>query len=307
MAAATALIREPPRDRGGVWGGRLLSAALDTLRGVEGRSKLREPLVLAIDAVIARLPEAEARARRDLIEALKDVTGVRDLPDAPYAWEGWWRMQREKWQPPAGRARPGKKGAGEDAAEEGEGRTGVVRYHGIPVDSLRVTFLMDLSGDMGRGIDGSWESEGPTRLDVSKEELDRVLRKLHERAYVNVVTFASFFYSASEAPLSLKRARGRFLDFNSKQKIPRKRGHSRGNIYDALAFTVTRPHVDTVYLLTEGAPTEGKFHDYGRFLSHFRRLNRYSRVKVYTLLMGKTGGRNRAFLQELAEGTGGSF
>ncbi|MFN0057147.1 MAG: HEAT repeat domain-containing protein [Planctomycetota bacterium] len=302
LDAAVKILRAPfkqGRDDG--WAARVWFSACERLRRVEERAAQRDKLRDGVDALIAALANLRGRELRDSIATLEDLTGQYEHGDFIDAWSLWWQAQRENWQPTAA-----GKGAA-DKARAPAGRTAVVRYHGTPIDSQRVVFVQDISGGMGRQLDGEWKGSGPTRLDVSKQELDRVLDKLSDDAWVNLVYFGSYYYSFAKEPQPLKSERRRLKDFNAQQEIPKPQGHNRGNVYDTLAQVIQQPTVDTVYLLTEGAPTEGKYLDYDRFLDHFERLARVAKVRVHVLLMGKTGGRNRAFLQKLAELTGGEL
>lgn len=279
------------------WAPRLHFAAMDVLRGIENRAEHADGLRSAVDALIATLEDATGRGKVDLGATLADICHKRDLPAEAYAWESWWKANRDTWQPeaPAG------------GLEGRKPKTAVVEYYGVPVSSLRVTFLQDTSGGMGRNRQGEFDGEGPTRLDTAKEELARVLTKLDASAWVNLIAFASYYESCSPEPLPVKRGRKKLLGFNAALEIPKKPGHNRGNLYDTLVHAADNPHVDTIYLLTEGAPTEGKYLNYERFLEHFVHIHRHTRVRVHTLLMGRSAKRNRDFLTQLAEMTGGTF
>jgi len=300
FAAAIAQLEEPPKDRSQVWGPRIELAALATLSRADRIAVPRESLVAAIDRLLATLDDSAGRARRARFEALAAITG-ESMPFEALNWRAWWGTVREKWQPDAGAG--SAPGAAVGPSEHGG--TAVVRFHGIPVDSMRVTFLQDLSGGMSRNLAGEEGGAGPSRLDHAKKELVRVLGALDDRTWVNVITFASSYFAANPEPELLGAARRKLGEFCRDQQIPTAPGHARGNVYDSLAFAATSPYVDTIYLVSEGAPTEGRYHDYDRFLWHFERLNRWSLARVHVLLVAETGGRNRAFLGSLAAGTGG--
>ncbi|MFN0057141.1 MAG: hypothetical protein ACKVX7_01670 [Planctomycetota bacterium] len=187
-----------------------------------------------VDALIAALANLRGRELRDSIATLEDLTGQYEHGDFLDAWSLWWQAQRENWQPTA----TGKGAA--DKTRAPAGRTAVVRSHGTPIDSQRVVFVQDISGGMGRQLDGEWKGPGPTRLDVSKRELDRVLDKLSDDAWVNLVYFGSYYYSFAKEPQPLKSERRRLKDFNAQQEIPKPQGHNRGNVYDTLAQVIQR-------------------------------------------------------------------
>lgn len=305
FVAASAQLADLPRDRSGVWAPRVELAALRTLGSVPATAVPRETVIATIDALLESLDDATGRLRRARFEALAAITG-EELPPTAVSWRAWWGTRRDGWSPsdrPAGGANDAPGGEG----EEESGGTAVVRFHGLPVDSTRVTFLQDLSGGMARNLEGERDGPGPTRLDHAKAELARVITALDDHTWANVITFASTYFAARDEPQLLGRARRPIVEFCREQVIPTAPGHARGNVYDALAYAVTSPHVDTIYLVSEGAPTEGKYHDYERFLFHFERLNRWYGARVHVLLVAETGGRNRSFLERLSGGTGGAM
>lgn len=295
--AAMEQLTHPPRDRTGTWSARIELAALSTLAAADPTQVGRERGVAAIDLLLAGAEEATGRPRRARFEALSALTG-HPLTLELLPWQSWWAARRETWEP--GKGAPPEPGDG-----DAKRRTEVVTFHGVPVDSRRVVFLQDLSGGMARNLAGETGGEGPTRLDRAKDELGQVLGRLDDETWVNVITFASGYFAPFGEPQHLQRARRALVKFCREQRIPTQPGHARGNVYDALAFAVASPHVDTVYLVSEGAPTEGKYHDYDRFLVHFLRLNFWYGVRVHVLLVGETGGSNRAFVERLARSTGG--
>ncbi len=300
FSAAVEQLSEPPRDKKKIWGPRLELAALEVLSLTSPTSLEKSVAASAVESCLASLEPAQGRARQARYDALENISG-EVLPRELVSWRAWWAAKKETWEPgvPSGGERNG--GDGDDDG------TAVVKFHGLEVETDRVTFLQDLSGGMSRSLSGDQGSGSPTRLDHAKDELDRVLNSLAGETWVNVITFASTYFAAHREPQLVSRARRSLIKFCRQQEIPTRPGHARGNVYDALAFAVTSPYVDTICLVSEGAPTEGKYHDYDRFLWHFQRLNRWYGTRVHVVLVGETGGRNRSFLEQLAGGTGGSI
>lgn len=291
--AAAAILREIPKDPRDEWAPRVWLAAAELVQEFKWDIASRGHAVVVVDSLVAVAEEVRGRMQSELYAALPKVTGMTLAADA-LTWRLWWEKNRESWQP----LEPG-------AAPPSPGRTGVVQYHGEFIDSNRLAFLVDLSGGMGRTqIEGG---DGPTRLDLAKQELARVIRELPEDYLVSLSYFGSFFERFSEAPVQLKSGRGRLLEFNESREISKKPGHNRGNLYDTLLAATVQPFTDTIFLLTEGAPTEGKFQDQARFLSSFERWNRHYRVRVCTVFVGAPSGRARDLLKQLSEGSGGTF
>ncbi len=304
-AAAAALAAVKTKDqlkpRGSPWIPRLLFAALDTLSGLKDRGKSAPTIKEAIDALIPRIDIEEGRARHEVCQTLRSLTGEHDIADEKFAWESWWKVQRDSFDPSKVKPRPKGEGGG---AGDGAGGT-VVRYHGIPIYSKRVCFMLDLSGGMDRVIDDK-VAESPRRLDYAKKELAEVLRSLDEDVAVNIIFFSSTYDSAAKELVPLKRSRRAFIDFVSKQEIPETVHMNRGNIYDPLVLAMDDPSIDTVFLLSEGNPTEGLFQDKDRFVFHMSQRNRLAQTRVFTLFIGSAGSA-RGYVRAIAEATGGDF
>jgi hypothetical protein len=67
--------------------------------------------------------------------------------------------------------------------------------------------------------------------------------------------------------------------------------------------------VDTLVLVTDGAPSEGKRKTRKAILAGVALLNRYRFVRIHTVEVGaaNTSSRWRGFLRDLAEATGGHY
>src|SRR5690606_38827116 len=75
------------------------------------------------------------------------------------------------------------------------------------------------------------------------------------------------------------------------------------NIYDPLEAALLDPDVDTIYLLTDGDPSGGKFVLAEEILREVRRLNAARQVAIHTISIG---GRS-PLLRRLAEENGGRY
>jgi hypothetical protein len=298
---ATALLSEEIRDRKGIWGGRIERAALHLL-GEEVQKLPRPDRVATIELLIARALDSDSGTWRPEIPVLRQLTGVDLTSDRATAWDSWWKSRREQWI-----QEDGKSGTAEGKPAEDDGETRVVEYHGLPIDSQRIVFVSDVSGGMSRTLDGEFDGSGPRRLEVARQELLRVLGELPAESWVQVIYFASLRIPLLPAPQLLARChkvlKKRILD----QGVPQGRGEARGNLYGPLRAALLEPGIDTVILLTEGAATEGRIHDGDRLCWHVQRWNRWSRVRVHVLSVGRLSSGNRAFLEKLARENGGEF
>jgi hypothetical protein len=300
VVKATQFLLGSLKARDKIWAPRLLFASLDTLSGLDKREDLKEELSGAIDAMIVLLQKAKGREKHELGLTLKELTGEKNLAPDALSWKTWWTARRAKWEPKDKAKKKSKK-----AAEEEKSGASVVRFHGIPIFSKRLTFVQDISGGMKNPIGGRGSNTLP-KLTVSKTELNKVLKSLSDDAFVNLLYFASYFYKCAPKPVLAKKFRRKLMDYNNQQQIPGTKGHGRSNIYDTVHYGITQPNIDTIYVLTEGGPTEGKFVDRRRFMKHLKRINLYYRVRVHTLLMGSASD-GPPFLKALAASTGGEF
>jgi hypothetical protein len=297
VKAATEALRENSKIKDPDWRTRILYGALDAVRSCEPRKPLAAELKEMIGACIKALEGTKGREQFELGLCLRDLTGEKNLADDALAWKTWWEARKDAWTPPE-KAKKGEEG-------EGGGSGSVVRFHGVPIVSLKLTFLQDVSGGMKNPVGGR-SSKTEAKIDVSKTELNKVLGSLDEESSVNLVYFATSFFKLSPKPLPIKKFRAKLQAYNNEQKIVDKDGYGRSNLYDSIRFALAQDDIDTVYVLTEGGPSEGKYLDDERFVRHLERANAIYRVRVHTMLMS-TSKTPRSFLTKVAEATGGNF
>lgn len=285
---------------------RLLFAALSTLRawsapGSWAEDRIEDERVVlraAIDVLVERLARVEdGRPRAEVAATLAALTRAGALGTDADVWKTWWSSRRVGFVPPD-----------ELAASSGEGATRTrVRFHGLPVVSTRVVFVQDVSGGMNGALDAG-DPGSPSRLAFSLDELRRVLGVLDDDVQVDVAFFATASRRAAGRLVPVGRARRALLDFVMRvgAVTPEGQGQRRSNLHDTIAALLLDDRIDTVYLLSEGGPTEGRYVDHGRVLRHLARLNVYRQVRVHGLQMTASADGAR-FLRALAETTGGEF
>ncbi|MCK5579287.1 MAG: hypothetical protein KAI63_07175, partial [Planctomycetes bacterium] len=76
--------------------------------------------------------------------------------------------------------------------------------------------------------------------------------------------------------------------------------------YDALMEAFQEEKVDTIFILSDGKPTYGKYVYKKNFLENLKKNNRYRKIVVHTVLTGRTGTEAK-FMKDIAEVTGGMF
>ena len=341
-AVAAAFAREGTAEAAGAlldaWGALDPEGALREAARVVGREKEGPPCVAALRVLRAGDPDGAERAARDLLrhpawevrvaaaaalggegsgppavdallEALRKekrlrvrgeiAAGLERLTGAPFGddldrWRSWWETRRNGWTPPE--ARPPAR----EARGPRDGGESAARFYDIPLDGDRVVFALDTSRSM---LDPARIGEEATKMQVALAEAAKTFATLGDGVHFNVVAFGTEVESwkprAVPAGPSSKYEALRFL-----QKRPLE---GRTNIFDALATAMADPGVDTVFLLTDGAPTEGEATSRTGFLEGLAHLRRWRPVRVHCVEVGasNTGSRWKGFLAEVAKACGG--
>ncbi len=335
--------------------------SMKVLLGLRSREKRAEGLREAIDILIALLDKDKGesgRMRHEAGESLRALTGKLDIDDDRAAWEEWWEANRARFAPkdaapppppppPGGDKGSGRKGGGRPKTPPengggvppppgapGGGGGGAeppavgttVRFHGIPIFSDRVAFVIDLSGSMEKeiampppeeppGPSGTGERDKTPRaprtmpkVEASKEELIRTIRMLPEIVMFNVCTYATEVKSWSKSLVGAsKAAKGSAEEFVQKLKI-----EGRTNYFGAFQKPLEDPLVDCIFFLTDGGTTtEGRYIEQDRVARKVLELNKYALCEINCILFGDAqetrGGSDRRWMEKICGPTGGKF
>jgi hypothetical protein len=241
-------------------------------------------------ALIGLLADPRPRTRHVAARALARIAG-KDLGHDPKAWAAWLENRD-----------PGK-------PEE----VTVATYHGVRVHSDRVLFLVDASASM------TWPWRKPVhRIDVARAELASTLKKLTPDVLFNVVAYAEKVvpWKKTEVAATPDAVAAAIAWADKALADPKGDTH----LYEALDWAYANdPQFDTLFLLTDGNPTAGRYFGRGALLSAVRARNRYRRTAVncigLSLASEDPGMPNltedlplmRSLLQSLSEATGGEF
>lgn len=271
--------------------------------------------------------EEKRRGKRDwcrrvalgIGRALRGLTGM-DLPlEHAAPWKSWWRKEGKSM-------RVRRQGAPKD---QGKGAAGVyAKYFNIDVESDRILFLVDASGSMARKVKLKQKYAGlpheAVKFDLVRKELTKVILSLPSTAAVNVIFFnqdVTPFRPMSPGNPGLmpmteanKEALIEFLNLAVPQGLT--------NLYGALKLALrfgrgagkkrwkgshrsrTSPLTfDTIYLLSDGAPTTGEVIDPQRILELVDQANAVKKVVIHTISFGDVN--NAKFMDELARRNGG--
>lgn len=240
----------------------------------------------AIDALLARLGRAPAddlRVADSLVRALERITG-QQLGSEAAPWQAWWEVARRA---PFVRATPAPGGR----TLEG------LRYHGFPVRSSRLVFVLDVSRSMG------WNG----RLERAQEELVRVLEALPRSTRFNIVAFSDRPWRWEAGLVAATRgAVRRAVEF-----VRRQQPMAGTASHEALAAAFADLEADTIFFLSDGQPAGATLLDPELILADVALWNRTRRVRVHTIafMIGDTPAgfagledpeRALAFLRRLA-------
>jgi len=244
--------------------------------------------VEAVDALVHLVGDDVLRVSAAAHEGLVALTG-KEIGRDPELWRAWWKDARPEWKMPQGRLRkPGNEGRARTAAS----------FHGIEVTGGRVAFVIDISGSMAEKMP---EDPGErTRWEVVREELDATLERLPDSTYVNLLLFSTEVVVAAPGPVRLSpRDRKRFSAF-ARRAEPGGRG-----VLLAAVLAALEQDVDTVLLLTDGAPSAGELVDKDRVRRAIRQRNRMLKRRIHTVAFGSTKKTERRFMENVAADSGG--
>ncbi len=255
------------------------------LRSVAYRYLTKCRDVSSIPLLIDRVEREDGRLAAELGNALFAHTATRCW--SRREWQVWWEEHKLGFAlPPPEAVRGG--------IEAGAGQT--IAYHGIPLVSKHIAFLVDISGSMREPMR---TDKKRTRLVEAKEQLVQVLQALPEDHTCNLIA-----YDATVHPVwdRLRRVsaenRTALLDATDKLAIG-----TATNIFDALETAFVDPDVDTIYLLTDGEPTVGRFVDPDDIVDEVTRWNRQRQIVINCIGLGV----DSQLLRRLAASSGGEY
>ena len=294
------------------------------VRGAAIRSLQRIRHKGMIPALIDALAgEKEDRLKVDSLQLLVNITG-KNMGLEPDDWRKWWEIAEPKFEFPK-------------EAGKVEGKTATrafdLKYFGVEISSKRLAFLVDYSGSMTEMVDvyvrdekaekggegkpeqktqasggeapkeKKEEKKGPKskarKIDVLKKELARVVTGLPNDAHINVVTFSAAFKPWQETLQPLAGGgREKAISF-----IRETNTSSGTNVFDTLEFALKDKRVDTIFLLTDGNPTRGRFVDPAAIAREIKALNRIRGVVINCIAFGAEA----PLLKELAKENGGVY
>ncbi len=258
-----------------------------------GEAKM-EPL---FPQLVLLMREGNLRQKKRSYEAMVAIS-EQDYGFAPDAWDKWWRDKK------AGKL-----------TKEGDIKNretmSVATYYRFKIWSDRILFVIDVSGSMK---DPQFP---PHRIEVAHKELKKAIEALSEKTLFNVMTFAGNVFvwnKEGEVPATQANVE-KALKWVEMRLMPR----GGTNTYDALMKSLElNPLVDTVFFLSDGIPSRGKYELPEEILRELRYANRFRKVIFNTIAItfGKPSIEKAikyedpvemaAFMKDIADLTGGT-
>jgi HEAT repeat protein len=308
-----------------VW--QVRASAIAALRQVRRRESI-EPL-------IQRMAVEEGRLVADIGEALGEITG-RFFGQRLESWQGFWDTFKDKFEIPSDEELAQRKAKAKENAEKYKPSGPQTTYHGIETPSRKILFVIDVSGSMEnlvveeeRFADGGYPSM--LRIDIVKTELQRTLDGLEPYVEFNIIAFATDvkFWSKDLVRANVvKKSAARdwvgkleALGGASKEDLARvglvgtaNLEAGKTNTYGALAAALGidsekksddyEVAVDTIFFLSDGRPSAGKYVDPDDILREIKTANELRKIVVHTIAIGEF---QKDFMKRLAEENGGVF
>lgn len=293
-------------------------AAVDALVRLEAREVIPH-LIEAVD-------RTEGRVQDDVIDALIRLTGV-NMGYSSAQWDSWWAQYKGKVEV----RRRDQEEFREVRIQENKD-SGTLLYHGIRVLSNKAAFVIDCSESMKeryrfRSIE-SEESGGSSaekrrtgvkdprkkrqdededaftapKIEVAKSELAKVLKSLKNGVLINIIRFdthvAPWREKLQELTAELREDVQKFVAAANPGGLT--------NVYDALELAFRDERLDTIYLLSDGAPTHGQHRETPAILAAVAELNRVRKVKINTIGFNLKP-HEEELLKQLADANHGVF
>ena len=290
----------------------------------------------SIPRLIARFDAEEGRLVEDVGNALDAITG-RTLGTRVDQWKRFWERNAARFEIPTD-AELAKLA---EAAAKNKARyvtPGSTSFGGIDTPSRSILFVIDVSGSMEDLVVQRERFEGGdypswSRMDIVKTELARTVEGLESYVKFGIVAFATDTkrWKKKLVPANVINKKSA-LDFikkleplggNSKIELQQaglagsaNLGAGKTNTWGALSLALgiaekgknSREEylsaVDTVFFLSDGRPTHGKYIDTKDILERIVEANRLRKVVLHTIAIGDF---SKAFMEQLADRNGGTF
>lgn len=258
-----------------------------------------------VGLLIGRLPKEDGRLRGDIHRALRTLTGA-DVPLDPVQWTAWWRGASGRFEMPS---QPKRLDSGRvpyrEASEAAKaGRTAA--FVEMPIYSKRIAFVFDLSGSMRYPLK---KTNPETKLDWLRRQFEAAVTALPEDVVFDLYVYR--YWSGYPPKPQMTRAFEALSPANPKHIKAARKWMARqepkgwGAFYEPMT-QIFAEDVDTIILLSDGAPSRGRLDRGFRIVEEFPVANALHQVAVDTVFIG-TKKKDRNFMRALSRCTGGRF
>ncbi len=251
-------------------------------QAVENAFRLHD--AACMDVLVSRVGDERLRVAAAAHAALIGLSGT-ELGRDKGLWEAWWAANRETWQAPE---KP-RRGVPPPGAQTRAG------FYGIEILADSVVFVLDASGSMRE------DAGGKTRWERARAELQQAVDGMPDGTPVNVIVFQEKAKAAFAAPQPLGRQVRRDIASFARKTSPRE----SGNLLAGMLLAFEQDDADTVFLLSDGAPSFGDMVDKGRVRAAIRARNRTRKLVVNAIGLGAKKSSERNFLEGVARDSGG--
>lgn len=233
------------------------------------------------------LSRENGRLRGDAHFVLTMMTGM-DLGFRVGSWRSFWRDKGDGFQMPT--LEEARKIAAELAANQSEEGMSAVSFYGLTVISNSFALVVDTSGSMTAKV-----KDGKTRLDIAKEQINGVIKRIRDGALFNIIPFSDNAFPMEEVLIEMDES----LREDSMLFVEGLREGGGTNAYEGLAAAFEDEFVDTIYLLTDGVPNG----DPVAIREEVARWNSVRGIRIHCISIGAAS----SFLKGIAEDSGGEY
>lgn len=262
--------------------------AIEAVRMLETKPDKRviQGLIESLSSADRNMGELSRALRLTLFRLTgKSFAGLSD-------WTKWWKIEKDQWVPPA--------------EQKIKGRTALAkvnlpgefpRFFGMEIVSLRVVFIIDVSGSMRQ----EEPDTGQSRIDLVKGELNKAIKELRAKTFFSTIAFSSVIIPWDKKLLPASaRNKVKAMSF-----VDRFQASGATWTKEALEKAFSYKHANTFVLLSDGAPAKaGQEVSTKEIIEWVTHTNRFRKATIHTIGFS---GANIPFMKELAEKNNGTY
>ncbi len=290
----------------------------------------------SIPLLIQRLGEEEGRLVVDVGNALDSITG-RTFGTRLELWTRFWETYADRYEIPSDEELTKLREA-QARTKAQYSIQNSASFHGVETPSRAILFVIDVSGSMEDLVVEKERFEGGhypswARMDIVKTELANTIESLESYVEFGIISFATETdrWKKKLVPANVINKESA-LDYvrrleplggNSKIDLAEvglggsaNLGAGKTNTYGALSLALGledekgKPNdeylgdVDTIFFLSDGRPTHGKYIEQKEILERVTEANSIRKIALHTIAIGNF---DKVFMSSLAKLNGGVF